>query len=608
MAHTFSSRFILTLSLSFVAALASPCLARQDAPATAPTKAPAPKPVGSSAGKDMNYQEIQKGKSNSDLMAPTQAGKQIVQEQPATPLNPGNATPGATPPGATTTAPLDATPVLKIEPEVLDLGEMMVDTAKTGKVKLINISDKPVIVTKAVTSCGCTTAGAPKDPIPVGGSAEVEITLKPGPKAGAPLSKRVTFQIDGHTPMMVTVQGTVPAFITMTPDMLEGPAEGKTPEGAITFKCLDGTPFKSTSAVPPIVSDISPEAKAEHVVHVDWKAWEETGRTIKLTFSTDHPKVPSLSVLIRRPATSGSASEPRAPGTNPTDRAASALVTAARAGDVEKVKKELEGKIDVNAPESAGGRSALHWAAKENRVEVIPVLLAAKADVNNRDRAGKTPLCVAAESRDPKCVESMKLLLAAKSDVNSKDRLGGSPLLWAAGLGTPEAVELLIDSGAEVSIQDKNGLTPLLWAAGTGDPRSVQILVDSKADLNIADNLTGDTAIMRAARNGKFESLTILIKAGAPLEVKNRQGMTTWLVASGSGTVEKLKALKEAKADITAKDTRGWNALDYAKNRADQNRTDVIKYLEGDLGMKPAATVPTPLAPPAFVPPAAPGM
>ncbi len=594
--------------MSFVAALASPSLARQDAPATAPARAPSTKPVGSTAGKELNYQEIQKGKSNSDLMAPSQAGKEIVQEQPATPLNPGNVTPGATPPGATTTAPLDATPVLKIEPEVLDLGEMMVDTAKTAKVKLINISDKPVIVTKAVTSCGCTTAGAPKDPIPVGGSAEVDITLKPGPKAGVPISKRVTFQIEGHTPMMVTVQGTVPAFITMTPDMLEGPAEGKTTEGAITFKCLDGTPFKITSAVPPIVPDISPEAKAEQVVHVDWKAWDETGRTIKLTFSTDHPKVPSLSVLIRRPASSGSASEPHAPGSSPTDRAASALVTAARAGDVEKVKKELEGKIDVNAPESAGGRSALHWAAKENRVEVIPVLLAAKADVNNRDRAGKTPLCVAAESRDPKCVESMKLLLEAKSDVNSKDRLGGSPLLWAAGLGTPEAVELLIASGAEVSIQDKNGLTPLLWAAGTGDPRSVQILVDKKADLNVADNLTGDTAVMRAARNGKFESLTILIKAGAPLEVKNRQGMTTWLVAAGSGTVEKLKALKEAKADITAKDTRGWNALDYAKNRADQNRTDVIKYLEGDLGMKPASTVPTPLAPPALAPPVAPGM
>ena len=603
MAQTSFNRSILSLTL--ISFLASPCWARQEVPPATPpssteTNAPHKKPGSMTSQRLISPSQK---KSTAETLVPDQIQNSVVQEQTPTPLNPG-----PTPPGATTIAPLDETLVIKIEPEILDLGEMMVDTAKTGKVKLINISNKPVLITKAVTSCGCTTANSPKDPIPVGGSAEVDITLKPGPKAGVPLSKRVTFQIDGHTPMMLTVQGTVPAFITMTPDMLEAPAEGKTSEGAITFKCLDGTPFKITSAVPPIVPDLGLEAKAEHVVHVDWKAWDETGRTIKLTFSTDHPKVPALSVLIRRPATSGSATEPRAPGTNPTDRAASALVTAARAGDVEKVKKELEGKIDVNAPESAGGRSALHWAAKENKVEVIPILLAAKADVNNRDRAGKTPLCVAAESRDPKCVESMKLLIDAKSDVNSKDRLGGSPLLWAAGLGTPEAVELLLASGAEVSIQDKNGLTPLLWAAGTGDPRSVQILVDKKADLNVADNLTGDTAVMRAARNGKFDSLTILIKAGAPLEVKNRQGMTTWLVAANSGTVEKLKALKEAKADIAAKDTRGWNALDYAKNRADQNRADVIKYLEGDLGMKPASTVPTPMAPPALAPPVAPGM
>jgi len=255
--------------------------------------------------------------------------KSIKNQTPAkqvsvTPSNqqiPSPLQPGETAPGATTIAPLDSTLVLKIEPETLDLGEMMVDTAKSGKVKLINISDKPVTISKAVTSCGCTTAGAPKDPIRVGGSAEVEITLKPGPKAGVPLSKRVTFQIEGHTPMMVTVQGTVPAFITMTPDMLEAPAEGQTSEGQIVFKSLDGTAFKITSAVPPIVPDLSPEAKTEHTVHVDWKAWDETGRTIKLTFSTDHPKVPSLSALVRRPPTPG---QPQAPGANSSDRAASA--------------------------------------------------------------------------------------------------------------------------------------------------------------------------------------------------------------------------------------------------------------------------------------------
>jgi ankyrin repeat protein len=585
-------KFVFTLSL--LAALNAPCLAMQAPPADPATdKAPPPsKPASAANSKEVNFQQVKKGKSNASEMKPSKPATGVIDDQAPTPLNPG-----ATPPGATTTAPLDSTPVLKLEPEVLDLGEMMVDTTKSGKVTLVNISDKPVTVTKAVTSCGCTTAGAPKDPIPPGGSAEVEISLKPGPKAGVQLSKRVTFQIEGHVPLILTVQGSVPAFITATPDLLDAPGEGQTSEGAIVFKSLDGTPFKMTSAVPPIVPDLSPEAKTEHTVHVDWKAWEETGRSIKLTVATDHPKVPSMSVTLRRPPNNNAVMEPKAPGPSSGDRAASALVTAARAGDVAKVKKELEAKIDVNAPESAGGRSALHWAAKENKIEVIPVLLEAKADVNNRDRAGKTPLCVASEQTDPKTVEAMKLLIAAKSDVNSKDRLGGTPLLWAAGLGTPEAVALLIDSGADVSIADKNGLTPLLWAAGSGQPRSVQLLIDHKADLNVADNLTGDTALMRAARNGKTESLVILIKAGANLEAKNRQGMTAWLVAAMGGTVDKLKVLKDAKVDTQAKDSRGWNALDYAKNRADQARTEVIKYLETDLGMKPASEIPAPIAP-----------
>ena len=87
------------------------------------------------------------------------------------------------------------------------------------------------------------------------------------------------------------------------------------------------------------------------MVHVDWKLWDSTGKTIKLTFSTDHPKVPSMSCLIRRPV--NASGDPRAPqGPNPAERAASALVTAARSGDVEKLKKELaESGVNVNAPE-----------------------------------------------------------------------------------------------------------------------------------------------------------------------------------------------------------------------------------------------------------------
>ena len=556
---------------------ASPLLA-QDAPAspvpaqpTAPDTAPKKRPTAASGP-----EQVGSGVTRQERM-------RNAVSQTSAPVTAGGAEPSPT--GGVVDAVVDTTPVVKIEPEVLDLGEMVVDTAKTGKVKITNISDKPVTISKAITSCGCTTAGAPKDPIPPGGSAEVEITLKPGPKPGVPLSKRVTFQIDGHAPMMVTVQGKVPAYINMTPDMLEAPGEGKSADGAITLKSVDGTTaFKITSVTPAIVPDASGDAKVEHVVHVDWKAWEETGRSIKLTFSTDHPKVPSLSCLIRRPI--NPQGDPRAPqGPTPAEKAASALVTAARSGDVEKVRKELEGGANVNAPDSPVGRAALHWAAKEGRVEVIPVLLEKGADVNVRDRAGKTALCIAAENGK---VEAVALLIAAKSDVNATDKMGGTPLMWAAALGSPEAVKALLDAGATVNIADKNGLTPLLWSASTGDPRAVEMLVAAKADLKAQDNLTGDTALMRAARNGKVESLKALVAAGADLEARNRQGMTPWLIACASGRVDKLRALKEAGADVSATDARGWNAVDHARNRADGSAKEVQVYLVEELKLAPS--------------------
>lgn len=481
-------------------------------------------------------------------------------------------------------------PVIKCEPDPLDLGEMVVDTTKGGKVKLINISDKPVTVTKAITSCGCTTAGTPKEPIAPGGFAEVEISLKAGPKPGASLSKRVTFQVEGHAPTIMTVQGKVPAYVTLSPDIIEAPGEGQTSEGTLTLKSVDGTPFKITAVVPPIVSDAGSDAKTEHVVHIDWNQWRETGRTIKLSFNLDHPKAPSLSCLIRRPP--GTPGSPTAPaGPTPAEKTASELVTAARSGDVEAVKKQLDAGAKIDAPASAGDATALHWAAKEGRDQVVALLIERGADLKATRRDGKNALCIAGESGRTEVAK--QLLDAAKAKnidiVNSVDRLGGTPLMWTAALGKPETVQLLLANGATVNVADKNGLTPLLWAAGIGDPKSVKLLIEAKADLKAADNLTGDTAIMRAARNGKVESMQELIAAGADLAATNRQGMTAWLIASANGKVEKLKVLQAAKADVSVKDARGWNAVDYAKNRSDGNRDEVLKYLQDELKLQPTA-------------------
>ena len=78
-----------------------------------------------------------------------------------------------------------------------------------------------VTITKIVPGCGCTTTSAPPAPLAPGESANVDITLKPGSKAGIQLTKMVTFQIEGHAPQMLTVKGDVKAFIALSQDMID---------------------------------------------------------------------------------------------------------------------------------------------------------------------------------------------------------------------------------------------------------------------------------------------------------------------------------------------------------------------------------------------------
>ena len=112
-------------------------------------------------------------------------------------------------PGLNNTNDTAASAPITFSPDPLDMGEMSAGVAKTSTVTLTNTSDEPVTITKAIPGCGCTTLGWPKDPIAPGESADIEITLKPGPKQGIRLRKRVTFQIEGHPSQILNVEGDV---------------------------------------------------------------------------------------------------------------------------------------------------------------------------------------------------------------------------------------------------------------------------------------------------------------------------------------------------------------------------------------------------------------
>jgi ankyrin repeat protein len=524
------------------------------------------------------------------LAAATQDGK-VAPPKPSqvAPANPATAQPAppagiATPAKPGTAAPVDARQAIRFEPEVLNLGEMSAEVAKTGTIKVINVLDTPVTITKIVPGCGCTTTSAPPAPLAPGESANVDITLKPGSKAGIQLTKMVTFQIEGHAPQMLTVKGDVKAYIALSQDMVDGPTSDTAPPTTIKLTSVENVPFRVTSVLPDVLVEVPKESKTEQEVQIDWKKWEATGSSVKISIMTDNPKAPQLGILVKRSLKAG-ATPP--PATTQAETSP-ASVLAVRGGDMTALKTAIAAPGGVEAQERMSQRTALHFASEAGNMDAVKMLLDAKANPNVQDRTGKTPVTIAAERGR---ADVLKALLASGGDANARDQVQGSPLLWASGLGTPETVSLLLGAGANPNIQDVNGMTPLMWAAGVGKPETVAMLLQKGADAKAMDKLTGETALMRALRTGKIESVKLIMAANPDLAMKNSLGMTPFLIVCAYGDLDKIKMVIDAGADKTAKDSRGWGAIDHARNRVDAHRDEVIKYLEP---LVPASTTTAP--------------
>ena len=197
----------------------------------------------------------------------------------------------------------EAKPKLAFDPPLLDLGALVPEVPTVGKVKIKNLTEKPLRIVRAVANCSCTKPNWPTETIAPGASAETDITMTPGVAQGVKLVKVVSFEIDGGGIENYTVQGDVGLFLTLEPDALKAPAtaedDSSTP-AEFTLKSEDGTPFKVISIEPAIGTSPGTEPALTQTVTIDWAKWREQKRPIKVSIKTDHPKAPTFTPVLKR--------------------------------------------------------------------------------------------------------------------------------------------------------------------------------------------------------------------------------------------------------------------------------------------------------------------
>jgi len=131
-----------------------------------------------------------------------------------------------------------------------------------------------------------------------------------------------------------------------------------------------------------------------------------------------------------------------------------------------------------------------------------------------------------------------------------------------------ETVESLSEDN-DIDARNADGVTTLMLATEEGSVEKVTALLEAQANPNLQD-ISGNTALHYAARNGKFRATTVLLspKAGiiqADPNLQDSTGKTPLMHAAVRGYTPVVELLLEGGADVSIKDNFGYTALYYAR-------------------------------------------
>ena len=261
----------------------------------------------------------------------------------------------------------------------------------------------------------------------------------------------------------------------------------------------------------------------------------------------------------------------------------SAIVTAAQGQNYEAAAALLE--LGANANASAQGWTALHQIAWSRRPQ------------RGQNNPGQKPLGSLSS------LDFAKKLVAHGADINARqtkeptsdmegrnslNRYGATPFFLAAKSVDVPLMQTLLELGADPFIANVDGDTPLMVAAGVGvysqgespglpeeSADAVKMLLDLGAPVNDMDR-NGETALHGPAWRGSNEAVTLLVDAGAKLDVRNNRGWLPLTIADGvyyNARVMMNKHTAKLLRDLMV--ARGLDASDKGTNLGGAIRSEI---------------------------------
>jgi ankyrin repeat protein len=297
------------------------------------------------------------------------------------------------------------------------------------------------------------------------------------------------------------------------------------------------------------------------------------------------------------------------------------LADAAMRQDAAAVRTLIGQKVDVNAP-GEDGTPALHWAVRVDDVATAKVLLGAGAQASLPNRYGLTPVAIAAANGNAAMIS---VLLDAGGDANAPDPAGETPLMNAVRVGSLDAVTLLLARGSTIDATDPTfQQTALMVAVRENHPDIVKLLLARGASVHARTRVGrapqwilpnsvpgfghgigivrgglpprgsrapvpgGMTPLLYAARDGRMDTVRMLLDAGANIEDRDANEITPLLIAITNNHPEVARFLIERGADIKAMDWYGrtplWAAIETRNMDVDNatfvNSIDRAPYLD----------------------------